>query len=900
MRISRHRKVSARRQQPNSWKSVAYYVAFIRPVLSAAIRVAPRSAHVKLLVAFFVVGISAAVFIARPRPVARAAAQAGPVHVLSFPYYSIKGGWDSSLTLNNSSVTELLATVTLYSLDGEALRLPGVYLKPNSNIAVSLSELISPSPRRGQFQEGSIDVRFNSNDSMAIAPQLTVSDSQHGLSFDMEPPMMLMSSTLEGLWWSPDKKTSGQVMISNTTNQNLEVLVNVQWRGAVIPAPLVSLSAHQTTVLEIEKLLKSIRIEVQDIERGGLSLTHNSSPGALCAHGVIQNKEARFASNLPFIDPAIQKNSVLNGTGLTLGHPAPGTVFSEASFFTPHLALKNALKIPQTATISVRYLVQEALRTKTLPIVNLAPSEVRMADFSALMSELRNVSVTAAELRIESSGAPGSLIAALSSVDGSQSVEVDVPLVSRSERSGEGGNHPFRVGEEFRSVAYLTNITQKPTKVAVIIFHEGGMYTPELMSVSAGATLAIDLLQLRDSQAKDIQGRTLPMNLTQGQFFWHPHQAEALIGRIVTFDKASSTASNFSCPNCCQLEPGRIDILPSPITGAIGDFCQLTVYEWDTYCGQFQVGPYNYTNSVNYSCDDTSIATVNSSGGVSCIGVGYATITVSFDYYHSDYISAEDCGLFLATATATAPVAVTPRISGPTDLWWFNGLTPAGYDTQITLTATPATASSYQWTVVAGTDKVNFSNAADSITTGTNQATVVSTGASAFHEVKIRVTVNGISSAKFMLSVRAPYRLVLNQDFIHGFDQTYGYMTEIHYHIEDQFMDFLPSDVPINEQFGAVVNDYSGTNWRVGIPRGVLVGPMDWADIIQGEDNITAGIPLSTAPCSPSLCNTKVHHWSQDWRVGSTSIGVGVRVQTDTLQKYTDHGSHQNRVSPAP
>jgi hypothetical protein len=474
--------------------------------------------------------------------------------------------------------------------------------------------------------------------------------------------------------------------------------------------------------------------------------------------------------------------------------------------------------------------------------------------------------------------------------------------VSRSEHSGEGGNHPFRLGETLRSVVYLTNITQKPTKVAVIIFHESGMYTPELMSIAAGATLAIDLLQLRDSQAKDIQGRRLPVNLVRGQFFWHPHQGEALIGRVVTLDKASGTASNFSCPNCCQQEPSGLEIIPNPIGGEVGEFCQLTVNEWESYCGQWTVGPYNYTYSVNYSCDNTSVATVNSTGGVTCMGLGNATITVSFDYYHSDYISAEDCGLFLATATATAPVAVTPRISGPTNLWWFNGQTPAGYDTQITLSTTPVAASSYQWNVVAGTDKVNFSNGADSITTGTNQAIVVSTAASAFHEVKIQVTVNGITSASFRISVRAPYRLVLNQNFLHFFDETYGYLTEAHYRIEDQFTDFLPSDVGVNEVFGAAVNDYHNpeTNWRQPAPFGTVVGPMDWADQIFGESNLAAGIPLSSAPCSPTLCNTPVQHWPQEWRVGSTVIGVGVRVQTDTIQKYTDHASVQNRVSPAP
>jgi hypothetical protein len=193
------------------------------------------------------------VFVVRSRSVARAATQSGPEHVLSIPYYSIKGDWDSTLTLNNTSISQLAASVTLYSLGGDPLSLPSLSVQPNSSIAVPLSELVSRVPNRGQFLEGSIELRFNSTDSMALAPQLTVSDSQHGLSFDMEPPMMLTSSRLEGLWWSLDKKTSAQVMLCNTTDRDLAVIPDVEWRGAVIPATPLSLSAHETTVLEIER-----------------------------------------------------------------------------------------------------------------------------------------------------------------------------------------------------------------------------------------------------------------------------------------------------------------------------------------------------------------------------------------------------------------------------------------------------------------------------------------------------------------------------------------------------------------------------------------------------------------------------------------------------------------------
>ncbi len=910
MRILGHSKVLAQSRQSN----LVYHIGLIaRRISSKATRVTMRKARSKALMAFLVLfAVSTAAFVARARPAARAATQTGPEHVLSFAYYSLKGDWDSTLTLNNSSVGELAATVTLYSLDGEALKVPTMRVQPLSNIAVSLSDLIVRAHKRGQFQEGSLEVRFNSSDSMALAPQLTVADANHGLSFDMEPPMMLMSSTLEGLWWSLDKKTSGEVMLSNTTDRNLDVLLNVEWRGNVIPSSPVALSAHQTTVLEIEKLLKDLHIKAEGIERGGLSISHNGLPGALIAHGVIQNKDARFASNLPFVDPSLQKNSILNGTGLMLARPASGSALPEASFFTPKLALKNALSTSQTATVTVNYTTDGVLRSRRLSPVSLAPHEVRMADFSVLMSEVRNRPISAAGVKIESTGAPGSLVAALSSVGGSQNaddgsqkggpsqnIEVDVPLVSRSERSGEGGNHPFRLDEGFRSVAYLTNTTQKPTKVAVIIFHEAGMFTPELISVAAGGTVAIDLLELRDSQAKDIQDRTLPLSLSRGQFFWHPHQGEALIGRVVTFDEADGTASNFSCPNCCQLEPSGLEILPTPINGVVGDFCQLTVNEWETYCGQFRVGPYNYTNSVAYSCNNTSVATVNSSGGVSCIGLGNATISVSFDYYHSDFASSEDCALTVATATGTAPVAVTPLISGPVTLWWFNGFSPSGYATQITLTASPAGAGAYQWAVVAGTDFVNFSNNSDNMTTSTNQVVVKSTGQSiSLFDIKIRVTVNGVQSLKFALVSKAPNRL----GFVgaeHQPDAARGYRTTIVYQIRDQFGNVLPSVVPLSEFFTTgVIADFAGMNWSPNQPNAITANPQGFSDVMAPPALLT-NVPASRPPCIP-LCTIMVLHREGSFHVGTLNIGQGLRVQTHTWQFYTDHAEHRNRISPAP
>lgn len=178
---------------------------------------------------------------------------------------------------------------------------------------------------------------------------------------------------------------------------------------------------------------------------------------------------------------------------------------------------------------------------------------------------------------------------------------------------------------------------------------------PEILDLAAGETKVIDFLQLRDQQIPDVQQKTLPKTLREGQFFWTPRGAGALIGRIVMTDKTSGAVSNFGCPNCCQLEPSNLVVTPDPIVGIPSSFQQMTVQEYDSYCGQYTLGPYNVTNSVSYSSSNTPVMTVNSTGGVNLITYGSATVTMTLGYYHSDYISAEDCGLFYQTMDANCP-----------------------------------------------------------------------------------------------------------------------------------------------------------------------------------------------------------------------------------------------------
>jgi len=610
--------------------------------------------------------ISAAVFSswwARPQTAANPNIPAS-LRILFLPYYSVKGDWDSKLTLNNSLPQPLTASATLYSLKGNALALPDFSLSSSQSITLLLSDLVRQAKGSQNFQEGSIELRFTGVPG-ALGPQLTVYDLKHGLSFDVEPAGGFRSSTLEGLWWSlpdeqesgEDEKTSARVMLANTTNQDIKVLLNLEWRGGVIPGPPISMSPHQTVVIEIDKLLDQLHIHRQGIERGGLSLSHNGSPGALIAHGVILNRTRGFASNLNFVDPAAQSSSVLEATGLLLAHPDPGLSFSSASFFSPILALKNASSSAQTATVTVQYAADGRFQTQTLPPMNFAPHDVRFADFSSLLDSLRNASVQSAGLKVEFAGTPGSLIGALSSIDQSGSAVVDAPLFNVDPKTYRAGNHPFHIGGNSQTVAYVKNIGTVPTTAIMIVRFPGGEFTPPLLKLGPGETLTFDLRQLRDSRAKDIHGRNLPEDLTEGQFIWYPHGREALIGRAVLLDTSVRTASNFSCSNCCAVNFDHLEHSPFSISSPIGSSQQIVVNEFEREsCTQSLLGPYDVTSQCQFSSSNTSVATASPSGMVNIKGVGSTTVTFVFPNALDTQYNGFDCVMTVSEVSDSCPV----------------------------------------------------------------------------------------------------------------------------------------------------------------------------------------------------------------------------------------------------
>jgi hypothetical protein len=127
----------------------------------------------------------------------------------------------------------------------------------------------------------------------------------------------------------------------------------------------------------------------------------------------------------------------------------------------------------------------------------------------------------------------------------------------------------------------------------------------------------------------------------------------------------------------------------------------------------------------------------------------------------------------------------------------------------------------------------------------------------------------------------------------HSASASWGYETRVKYQVLDD-TGAVMSGYDVNERWSTgVVNDVSPCDWRRGPAGGAHVAGTDFDDVIQGE---SAG--HKPTPQAPSGGSTRVQHWGQEWYVGSVTPGSGTLVQTNTLQKYQDHATHEGVTSP--
>jgi hypothetical protein len=441
----------------------------------------------------------------------------------------------------------------------------------------------------------------------------------------------------------------------------------------------------------------------------------------------------------------------------------------------------------------------------------------------------------------------------------------------------------------------------EPTAAEVTLFYNGGMskYRMEKM-LSPGQQLWLDVGHLVHDQVPDSDGHTMPPGTMTGSYelhdLDHDYVGQLYEGKLV-IDKTYGHAA-YGCGSCCGYD--AVQLSPDPFSGPEGIENDDYIYANDTCAGdQEDVTGDGYS----WASSDTAVATL-STRTLHTIAVGSTTGSTLVQLQRAN---PPHCPL--TVFGPQQPVTVTPTITQNRNLWYFgSGISaPSGFTlggTTATLTASGGSSGTYSWSITAGGSKAALQGstsgqsvqiASTSYSTSANDVTV-----------QLQFTPSGGSTAPVThsLSVDSPYKLLAGSIQNYGVSGptctnppsgSSGFQSRINYTI----LSFLGVQIPnigINENFADSADDYIGNNWPVFEAGGTTTPNGAFFDNICVIFP-NGGVPPSLPPQSP-LSSVKIDHVAQTWWVGSTTPALGVEVQSDTLQRYQDHGLHLSIVSP--
>lgn len=254
-------------------------------------------------------------------------------------------------------------------------------------------------------------------------------------------------------------------------------------------------------------------------------------------------------------------------------------------------------------------------------------------------------SVLASGLHFEHNGLPGKVIIAAQSVSQDGNNIFRVPFRD-SRLSSSTGSYPYSLDGNSKAVVYLQNVANTARKYTVQIDYEGGSYVLGVKHLQAKEVIAYDIRKIRDEQTPDIYGNTIPLYVTGGKAYWSLNGKgdRDIIGRIEQADVVSGLSSTSACGRCCMNSTIEVRLTPYAVIGFIGDTNPFTAVEYDRDCYGNDLYPFATEYNVTFSSSDTSVATINSSGVATGVGVGSTTISALVEAFTYTNCTAEDAG----------------------------------------------------------------------------------------------------------------------------------------------------------------------------------------------------------------------------------------------------------------
>ena len=628
-------------------------------------------------------------------------------------FYNTEDNFVSTLTLNNKGPNIIAVTPVLHGKNGQTFTAAQVLVNGESSVNVDLNAIANSVG--ASFKSGSFEFTYQGR-MMEMGGGLRIVNAANSLIFDeqmLEPGMKFSSPQLEAVYAIPSDKAEVSVIVTNTTAQSLTVNGDATFVGANGHHPINgTLSPNETSVVKLPPGL------VQQSSTGAVSITHNGAKGALLAMIHVWDKDKGFSSAVNFADPAQGKTTQLHGTGLRLGS-------INNSILKPVIAVRNIGTVATTVTARVPYAKQNgSTAIITLPQTSLAAGETKL--LNTTNPGLGQTDIATAGVEINYTSAPGSVIATIhsASLDGNQ--VFTVPMKDPQGGMSSTGGYPWFIDGSSSTVVFIKNTTNEAQQFHLDVVYPGGRWGSNLQTLAASQTMSFDVRQLRDSQVKGSEGNTIPADANSGHVAWtlRGKRDKVLIGRAQTVDLVKGLTSTYECQCTCGGGYFSSRMTPGSASGFPGDVTQFTAQEQDATCHGVPMSWYNVPSAgVNFSSDNSNVATINFDGNATAVAPGTTNLRSSWEtagvWYYDPYEGG--CLLQPYTADCSASCDVNPTVT-------FGSLTAVGknYTADVTVTLEPSasnTVINLNLSTTSGTGVAKFSD--DTTSKSISQTTTI-------------------------------------------------------------------------------------------------------------------------------------------------------------------------------
>ena len=469
-------------------------------------------------------------------------------------------------------------TLAVKSQQGQVLTTPET-IAPRQKLAIDLASLITQlgGDPTGAFAQGSASIYFVGT-IMPIVGQITAINPQLSLVHESvmvehDPGRSDIPAVLNGLWWGLGAGRAATVMISNTSAsaQTAQVYLDIGGQRQNLPTPL-SFVPYETKVLDITQLLTSVGVDPAQAPTGGITIVQSGDTPSLIAAGRIADPTSGFSSTIHFPSPDVELASALHATGVPIGVPSSDSPFVGAGTFTPHVVVRNLLASAQTVTVTLEYpqpptgtgpvpapldpfAAQDGTHSpataQSLVTTTTVPAYTTQDISLAAMSSAFPAALPFASVRIQYSGAPGSLEAEVPSVESAGNLVVDSIVQNEGNGWAGSGANPWHLDQDTESIIFLTNASDQPAHIGFSVTASGSptYYLTKLL-LNPHETRAIDIRKLRDAQKPDFRKNLIPAGSTDGSINWVRGDNLPVVGRVMQINRKAGLASNYDCGQC--------------------------------------------------------------------------------------------------------------------------------------------------------------------------------------------------------------------------------------------------------------------------------------------------------------------------------------------------------------